>query len=119
MDVNGILHVKAADKGTGRSEKVTITSDAHRLSQEEIHLMVNEAEEFAEEDRKAKERVDARNKLETYVYQAKSAVDDSNMADKMDADEKEKVDEAVREANEWIDVTRMPTRRTTRRSSMS
>ncbi|CAD6228874.1 unnamed protein product [Miscanthus lutarioriparius] len=104
VDVNGILHVKAADKGTGRSEKVTITSDTRRLSQEEIDRMVHEAEEFAEEDQKARERVDARNKLETYVYQVKSAVDDSNMADKMDADETEKVEEAVREANEWIDV---------------
>jgi heat shock protein 5 len=104
VDVNGILHVKAADKGTGRSEKVTITSDARRLSQEEMDRMVHEAEEFAEEDRKARERVDARNKLETYVYQVKSAVDDSTMADKMDADEKKKVEEAVREANEWIDV---------------
>jgi molecular chaperone DnaK (HSP70) len=52
----------------------------------------------------ARERVDARNKLETYVYQVKSAVDDGNMADKMDADEKEKVEEAIREANEWIDM---------------
>ena len=105
VDVNGILHVKAADKGTGRSEKVTITSDARRVSQEEMDRMVHEAEEFAEEDRKARERVDARNKLETYVYQVKSAVvDDSNMADKMNADEKEKVEEAVREANEWIEV---------------
>ncbi|RLM92359.1 luminal-binding protein 3-like [Panicum miliaceum] len=103
VDANGILHVQAADKGTGKSEKITITSDDRRLSQEEIDRMVREAEEFAEEDRKVRERVDARNKLETYAYQVKSAVDDSKMADKMDAEEKEKVEEAVREANEWLD----------------
>jgi heat shock protein 5 len=103
VDANGILHVQAADKGTGKSEKITITSDDRRLSQEEIDRMVREAEEFADEDRKVRERVDARNKLETYVYQVKSAVDDSKMADKMDAEEKEKVEAAVREANEWLD----------------
>ncbi|PUZ56382.1 hypothetical protein GQ55_5G293300 [Panicum hallii var. hallii] len=103
VDANGILHVQAADKGTGKSEKITITSDDRRISQEEIDRMVREAEEFAEEDRKVRERVDARNKLETYAYQVKSAVDDSKMADKMDAEEEEKVEEAIREANEWLD----------------
>ncbi|CAL4955629.1 unnamed protein product [Urochloa decumbens] len=102
VDANGILHVQAADKATGKSEKITITSDDRRLSQEEIDRMVREAEEFAEEDRKVRERVDARNKLETYVYQVKSAVDDTKMADKMDAEDKEKVEEAVREANDWL-----------------
>ncbi|CAL5011862.1 unnamed protein product [Urochloa decumbens] len=103
VDSNGILHVQAADKGTGKSEKITITSDGCRLSQEEIDRMVREAEEFAEDDKKVSERVDARNKLETYVYQVKSAVDDTKIADKMDADDKDKVEEAVREANDWLD----------------
>ncbi|CAO2183816.1 unnamed protein product [Urochloa humidicola] len=103
VDANGILHVQAADKGTGKSEKITITSDSRRHSQEEIDRMVREAEEFAEEDRKVRERVDARNKLETYVYQVKSAVDDTKMADKMDADDKDKVEEALREVNDWLD----------------
>ncbi|CAO2190527.1 unnamed protein product [Urochloa humidicola] len=103
VDANGILHVQAADKGTGKSEKITITNDGRRHSQEEIDRMVREAEEFAEEDRKVRERVDARNKLETYVYQVKSAVDDTKMADKMDADDKDKVEEALREVNDWLD----------------
>ncbi|CAO2183820.1 unnamed protein product [Urochloa humidicola] len=103
VDANGILHVQAADKGTGKSEKITITNDGRRHSQEEIDRMVCEAEEFAEEDRKVRERVDARNKLETYVYQVKSAVDDTKMADKMDADDKDKVEEALREVNDWLD----------------
>ncbi|CAL4963378.1 unnamed protein product [Urochloa decumbens] len=103
VDANGILHVQAADKGTGKSEKITITSDGRCLSQEEIDRMVREAEEFAEDDKKVRERVDARNKLETYVYQVKSAVDDTKMADKMDADDKDRVEEAIREANDWLD----------------
>ncbi|WVZ67877.1 hypothetical protein U9M48_016895 [Paspalum notatum var. saurae] len=103
VDASGILHVKAADKGTGKSEKITVTSEELRLTPEEIDRMVREADEFAEEDRKVRERVDARNKVESYVYQIKSAVDGSKMADKMEAEEKEKVEEAVREANEWLD----------------
>ncbi|KAJ8506137.1 hypothetical protein OPV22_007023 [Ensete ventricosum] len=56
VDANGILNVKAEDKGTGKSEKITITNDKGRLSQEDIDRMVKEAEEFAEEDTKVKER---------------------------------------------------------------
>ncbi|CAL4949418.1 unnamed protein product [Urochloa decumbens] len=100
VDANGILYVQAADKGTGKSEKITITSDGRRLSQEEIDRMVREAEEFAEDDHKVRERVDARNKLETYVYQVKSAVDGTKMA----ADDKDRVEEAIREANDWLDA---------------
>ncbi|TVU33943.1 hypothetical protein EJB05_15759, partial [Eragrostis curvula] len=104
VDANGILHVGAADKGTGKSEKITITSESHRLSQEEIDRMVREAEEFAEEDRMVRDRVDARNKLEAYVYSVKSTVEaGGKMADKMEAEDKDKVEEALREANEWLD----------------
>ncbi|KAI4970716.1 hypothetical protein ZWY2020_001630 [Hordeum vulgare] len=102
VDVNGILHVKAADKGTGKSEKITITNDGRRHSQEDIDRMVREAEEFAEADLKVKERVDARNKLESYVYGIKDTVD-GKMADAMDKDEKNKVEDAMREVNEWLD----------------
>ncbi|RLM65861.1 luminal-binding protein 2-like [Panicum miliaceum] len=102
VDVNGILHVQAADKSTGKSEKITITSDDSRLSQDEIDRMVREAEEFAEDDKKVKERVDARNQLETYIYRVKSTVD-GELGDKMGADDKERVQEAVREVNEWLD----------------
>jgi heat shock protein 5 len=62
IDANGILQVSAVDKGTGKSEKITITNDKGRLSQEEIDRMVKEAEEFSEEDKKFKGRVEAKNK---------------------------------------------------------
>merc|ERR1711998_240511 len=67
IDSNGILNVGAEDKGTGKSEKITITNDKGRLTQEEIERMVREAEEYADEDRKTKEKVDARNELESYI----------------------------------------------------
>ncbi|CAN6230077.1 unnamed protein product [Urochloa humidicola] len=102
VDVDGILHVQAADKSSGKSEKITITSDDSRLSQDEIDRMVREAEEFAEEDNKVKERVGARNQLEAYVYSVKSTVD-GELGDKMDGGDKERVEEAAREVNEWLD----------------
>ncbi|RYR67065.1 hypothetical protein Ahy_A03g013306 isoform A [Arachis hypogaea] len=104
VDANGILNVKAEDKGTGKSEKITITNEKGRLSQEEIERMVREAEEFAEEDKKVKERIDARNALETYVYNMKNQISDKDkLADKLESDEKEKIEAAVKEALEWLD----------------
>lgn len=104
VDANGILNVKAEDKGTGKSEKITITNDKGRLSQEEIDRMVKEAEEFAEEDKKVKERIDARNSLETYVYNMKNQINDKDkLADKLESDEKEKIETATKEALEWLD----------------
>ncbi|URE03622.1 luminal-binding protein [Musa troglodytarum] len=102
VDANGILNVKAEDKGTGKSEKITITNDKGRLSQEEIDRMVKEAEEFAEEDKQVKERIDARNQLETYVYNTKNTIHDK-VGDKLESEEKEKVEEALKECLEWLD----------------
>merc|ERR1711865_624937 len=59
VDANGILQVGAEDKGTGKAEKITITAEKGRLSDEEIERMVKEAEDYAEEDKKAKDRIDA------------------------------------------------------------
>jgi len=74
IDANGILQVSAADKGTGKLEKITITADKGRLSQEEIERMVREAEEFAEEDKKTQGRITARNGLESYLYNLKKYI---------------------------------------------
>lgn len=104
VDANGILNVRAEDKGTKKSEKITITNDKGRLSQEEIDRMVKEAEEFAEEDKKVKERIDARNNLETYVYNMKSTINEKDkLGDKIDSDDKEKIEETLKEALDWLD----------------
>merc|ERR1719152_616466 len=71
IDANSILQVSAEDKGTGKADKITITAEKGRLSEEEIERMVQEAEEFAEEDKKVKARIDARNALEGYCYNLK------------------------------------------------
>ncbi|GMH34446.1 hypothetical protein BSKO_02280 [Bryopsis sp. KO-2023] len=102
IDANGILNVSAEDKGTGNKEKITITNDKGRLSEEEIQRMVQEAEEFAEQDKLVKEKVDARNSLETYCYNMKNTIEDK-LGEKLEEDDKTKVTEAVQEALEWLD----------------
>jgi len=104
VDANSILNVQAEDKGTGKSERITITADKGRLSNEEIERMVREAEEFAEEDKLVKETIDARNKLEGYCYQMRSTVtDEDKMGDKIEAEDKETIEEAIKEAIEWLE----------------
>ncbi|EEE63461.1 hypothetical protein OsJ_18274 [Oryza sativa Japonica Group] len=103
VDADGILSVSAADRATGRSERITISGDDRKTSREEIDRMLGEAEEFADEDRRHRERAGARNSLEAYVYGVKNAVVGGEMAGAMDGGEKEKVEAAVMEAYEWLD----------------
>merc|ERR1712022_92179 len=105
IDANGILNVGAEDKGTGKNEKITITNDKGRLSQEEIERMVQEAEEFAEEDKKVRDKIEARNSLENYVYSMKNTLSDSEkgVADKISDEDKETIEKALEDANEWLD----------------
>lgn len=92
LDANGILKVSAGDKGTGKSESITITNDKGRLSTEEIERMVEEAEKYAEEDKATRERVEARNGLENYAFSLKSQVgDDEGLGGKIEPDDKEAV----------------------------
>lgn len=76
VDSNGILQVSAEDKGTGKAEKIVITADESRLSEEEIQRMVYEAHSHAEEDKRIKENIDARNGLESYLYNLRNSLDD-------------------------------------------
>merc|ERR1712230_213213 len=104
IDANGILNVGAQDKGTGKKEKITITNDKGRLSQEEIERMVEEAEEFAEEDRKVRERIEGRNSLESYVYSVRNTInDEEKLKGKISDEDREKVEEIMKETNEWLD----------------
>lgn len=92
LDANGILKVSAADKGTGKAESITITNDKGRLSQEEIDRMVAEAEQFAEEDRAARSKIEARNALENYAFSLKNQInDESGLGGRLDDDDKETV----------------------------
>merc|ERR1711977_727576 len=95
----------AEDKGTGKAEKITITNDKGRLSQEEIERMVQEAEEFQEEDKKVREKIESRNQLENYVYSMKNTLSDSEkgVADKISDDDKETIEDALKDVSDWLD----------------
>jgi heat shock protein 5 len=105
IDANGILQVSAEDKATGKAEKITITAEKGRLSEEDIERMGREAEEFAEEDKKVKERIDAKNGLEGYLNNLKNTLDDDEkgLADKLSEEDKEELTGAIDEALDWMD----------------
>nr|AHN82526.1 heat shock protein 78 [Sinohyriopsis cumingii] len=104
IDVNGILRVTAEDKGTGNKNNIVIQNDQNRLSPEDIERMVNDAEKFADDDKKVKERVDAKIDLESYAYNLKNQVGDKEkLGAKLSASEKEKIEEAVEEKIKWLE----------------
>ncbi|KAJ5495718.1 Endoplasmic reticulum chaperone BiP [Penicillium diatomitis] len=104
LDANGILKVSASDKGTGKAESITITNDKGRLSQEEIDRMVAEAEEFAEEDKAMKAKIEARNGLENYAFSLKAQVgDEKGLGGQIDEDDKQTILDAVKEALDWLE----------------
>ena len=103
VDANGILTVTANEKGSGKSEKIVITNDKGRLTEEEIERMVKDAEEFAEEDKLAKEKIDARNQLDNFVYSVKNQIEDpEKLADKLSDEDKETVKAALEETETWL-----------------
>jgi len=105
IDANGILQVSAADKGTGKSEKITITADKGRLSQEDIERMVREAEEFADEDKKVQGRINARNGLESYLYNLKNTLNDEEkgISEKIAEAEKTELVSLIDESLDWLE----------------
>merc|ERR1711876_110073 len=104
IDANGILNVSAADKSTGKQNKITITNDKGRLSKEEIERMVNDAEKFKAEDDKQKDRVSAKNELESYCFNMKTTLDDEKVKDKISEDDKKAISDKCDEAIKWLDV---------------
>jgi len=106
IDSNGILNVGAHDKGTGKKEAITITNDKGRLTEDQIERMIKEAEEFADEDKKVKERVDAKVAFEGYLHSLKTAAegsgDNKGLSEQLDEDEKETIMEALKDGEEWI-----------------
>ena len=105
IDQNGILSVTAKDTGTGKSEHITITNDKGRLSKEEIDKMIKDAEKFAEQDKIAKEKIDARNNLDNYLHTMRNTINDKEkLAEKLSDDDKETIKEALKTHQEWLDA---------------
>ena len=104
VDANGILSISAHDQGTGKSMTYTITSEKGRLSDEDIERMVEEAENFADQDKEEKEKIEARNGLEGYLYNLKNSVSDQ-LKEKLNEDDAEILTKAVDEALVWMEDT--------------
>jgi L1 cell adhesion molecule like protein len=103
VDANGILNVSAAEKSTGKSNKITITNDKGRLSKEDIDRLVEEAEKHAAEDKVRMERVDAKNQLEAYLYNTRNAVREEKVKETLGADTVKEVEGWVQEGIDWLE----------------
>jgi len=107
IDANGILNVSACDKSTGKQNKITITNDKGRLSKEEIERMVNDAEKYKADDEKQKERIGAKNGLESYCFNMKTTMDDEKIKDKISDDDKKTINDKCDEAIKWLDANQL------------
>ena len=111
LDANGVLNVNATDKAGGKSNKITITNDKGRLSKDDIDRMVAEAEKYREEDRRQKERIDARNGFENYIYSVKSAAsapdlekEGTGSGNKLSDDDKAAIEAACKQSSDWLEM---------------
>ena len=103
IDANGILNVSALEKSTGKENKITITNDKGRLSQDEIERMVQEAEKYKAEDSANKNRIDAKNNLMNYCCSLKSSVEEKAISDKISKTDKKTVLDAITQTTSWLD----------------
>lgn len=102
VDSNGILNVTACEKSTGKSEKITINNEKGRLTADEIERMINEAEQFKEDDEKQVKLIETRNSLESLVYGAKDALSSDGWKEKVSDEDKEKLTEKITSTQTWL-----------------
>jgi len=107
IDANGILNVTAIEKSTGKENKITITNDKGRLSKEEIERMVNEAERYKADDEKQKDRVAAKNSLESYCFNMKSTIEDDKVKEKVPEDDRKTVLDKINDVIRWLDANQL------------
>jgi len=107
VDANGILNVSAVDKGSGKQEKITITNDKGRLSKDEIDRMVNEAEQYKSEDEAQKERIGAKNGLESYIFNMKASLDQEGIKAKLSEAEVTEAKQQLDAALSWLDMNQL------------
>jgi len=103
VDANGILNVSACDKSTGKQNKITITNDKGRLSKEDIEKMVNDAEKYKADDDIQKERISAKNSLESYCFNMKSTLEDEKVKGKISDSDRKTITDKCDEAIKWLD----------------
>lgn len=103
VDANGLLQVSAQDKGTGKAETITITAKKGRLSEKDIERMIQEAEDFAEEDAKIKARLDAQNGLESYIYNLKNTLQEHSDSETLSPQDKKELLDVLDETLDWME----------------
>jgi heat shock protein 1/8 len=103
VDANGILNVTAAEKSTGKSNKITITNDKGRLSKDDVERLVQEAEKHAAEDKERMERVEAKNQLEGYLYNTRNAVREDKVKETLGESTVQEVEAMIKEGLEWLE----------------
>ena len=104
IDANGILNISAAEKSTGKSNKITITNDKGRLSKEDIERMVQEAEKHAADDKLRMERVEAKNQLEGYLYNTRNAIREDKVKETLGENTVSEVEGWIKEGIDWLDA---------------
>ncbi|KAN0120439.1 Heat shock protein 70 family [Russula decolorans] len=105
VDTNGIMKISAADKGTGKSESITITNERGRLSKDDIDRMIREAEDFAAEDEVARKRIEALNGLSSFVYGLKTQIgDQEGLGGKISDEDRKTLLALTKETTEWIEA---------------
>jgi len=105
IDANGVLNVTAEDKGaSGKKANITITNDKGRLSKDDIERMVREAEQYAEEDKVAKEKIDAKNGLESYCYSMKNTIGEDKFKEAVSEEDRTTIEGKIDEVMKWLDT---------------
>merc|ERR1711943_115610 len=105
VDANGVLNVSAEDKGaSGKKANITITNDKGRLSKDDIERMVREAEQFAEEDKLAAEKIAAKNGLESYCYSMKNTINEEKFKSAISEEEKKQLEDKIDETTKWLET---------------
>merc|ERR1711937_238075 len=105
VDANGVLNVSAEDKGaSGKKANITITNDKGRLSKDDIERMVREAEQFAEEDKAAAEKISAKNGLESYCYSMKNTINEEKFKSAISEEEKKQIEDKIDETTKWLET---------------
>ena len=103
IDENGILNVTAIEESSGKTNKITITNDKARLTPEEIKKMVDEAQKYAEDDKKIREQIEARNNLDSYVHMIKKSLTEEQTANKFSPTDKTSLETAISETQQWLE----------------
>ena len=106
VDANGIMNIEAQDKGSGKVQNITIKNDKGRLTQEDIERMVQEGEKFKEEDQMNKDKIEAKNKLDSLVYQTKGTIDNEEIKGKLDESEITTINDLLTETELWLEEER-------------